>query len=100
MTEKQAFMRVLKELGIYNVYLNDREVAGYGRTFPKFSSFKAPYLNYYIMNSFYWSVTKHRRMWIHMYRSTAGIYTCEEILWDDGLINELKTIVKEYIFKR
>lgn len=99
MTDRQAFVRLLKELGIYNVYLNDREVAGYGRTFPKFSSFHAPYLNYYIMNSFCWTVTKHRRMWIYMYTSTAGIYTCEQILWNDGLINELKTIVEEYIFK-
>ena len=99
MTDKQAFIRLLKELGIYNVYLNDREVARKGRTFPKFNTFITPHLKHHIMKSFCWSATKHQRMWMHIYSSCAGIYTCEKILWNDDMMNELKIIVKECIFK-
>ena len=94
------FKRVLKELGIYKVYLEDRKRVGvHGILHIKQTLMGDPHpLNSFINCSFCWSDTNHETMWLRLYQTKAAQYTCEEVLMNDAAMTELKYVVKRYIF--
>ena len=101
MTGEQAFKRILKDIGIYTVYLNDRKTAGERWGFPN-NTAGMP-LRHIINWSFVWDETGHSSMWRRLYQASVSISPCEELIKDyyyDSYINCLNKIVKEYIFNR
>ena len=100
MTGKQAFKRILKDIGIYTVYLNDRKMAGERYGFPN-NTAGVP-LRHIINCSFCWDETGHSTMWRRLYQARVSISSCEELIKDhyyDSYINSLTKIVKECISK-
>ena len=101
MTGKQAFKRILKDIGIYTVYLNDRKTAGEWYGFP--NNTEGMPLRHIINWSFCWDETDHGTMWRRLYQASVSISSCEELIKDyyyDSYINCLTKIVKECTFKR
>lgn len=98
MTGEQAFKRILKDIGIYTAYLDDRKRVGrkgfdYLPTEESFAS---------IINcSFCWADTNHCTMWTRLYQSSPSNLPCKKMVNDrltyDLYINCLNKIVKECI---
>lgn len=98
MTGKQAFKRILKDIGIYTVYLNDRKTVGERRGFPN-NTAGMP-LSHIINCSFCWDETSHKTMWCRLCQASPSRFSCEELIKDyyyDSYINCLNRIVKECI---
>ena len=95
MTGEQAFKRILKDIGIYTVYLNDRKKAG--RKGFNYLPTEASFANI-INSSFCWVDTDHYIMWTRLYHYHASYLPCKEMVNDrltyDYHINCLNEIVK------
>ena len=96
MTSKQAFIRLLKELGMYKVYCDDVRLAGEYRVLDYNDLF-----SYLIDGSFLWDRTRHRVLYRAIYESTCSWYTPSLLLGYNKCfetdIEHLKSIVKENI---
>ena len=96
MTSKQAFIRLLKELGMYKVYCDDVKLAGEYRILDYNDFF-----SYLIDGSFPWRRTRHETLYRAIYESSCSWYTPSLLLGYDICfetdIKKLKAIVKEYI---
>ena len=93
-SEIKAFKRILKEIGIYKLYIVERK-----RQKPRF-----PVFGYYdgfsniIDSSLRWSVTECPAMWHELFCTTRyGDYDkCSSICENNELLTSLKAIVQRY----
>ena len=97
MTEKQAFMRVLKELGIYRVYLEDLKVASAQNSGPSFPGTYDDSFSELIDWSFVWSRTRHMELYKHLHNTTFSEAPSSMILDDEYSLMKLRKIVHDYI---
>ena len=90
---KKAFIRILKELGIYPEWYKLR------RQWEK----EAPTLNLKALtnsfrncleNSFPWGTSKRPNMWLYMAAGFSYDHTPKDVLNDDGAIHKMKELVK------
>lgn len=88
--------RLMKELGLYTVYIKDRKITGHKDPFKiVYDIGKGHTLSYLIDISFIWDNTGHSRMWKELCLSTDARW--EEVLNDRCEMQRLKDIVNTYI---
>ena len=88
--------RLMKELGLYTVYIKDRKITGHEDPFKIANEIdKGHSLSYLIDISFIWDNTGHSRMWNELCASTDARW--EEVLNDRCEMQRLKDIVNTYI---
>lgn len=88
--------RLMKELGLYKVYIKDRKMTGHEDPFKIADDIgKGHTLSYLIDISFIWDNTRHNTMWKELCLSTDARW--EEVLNDRCEIQRLKDIVNTYI---
>lgn len=89
---KKAFIRILKELGIYSEWYKLR------KQWEK----EAPTRNKTLTNSFRdcleksfpWCTSKRPNMWLYMAAGFSYTHTPKDVLNDDGAIHKMKELVK------
>ena len=102
-SNQKKFIRILKELGIYKRWLDNKrdydrrcmEIVKYPVKLPDSS-----YFSFMIVGSFMWWETKEWHMWNRLHDKTAlrfplGSLTHDEILNSDTILKGLKQIVNE-----
>lgn len=119
-SNQKKFIRILKELGIYKRWLdNKRDYDSICMNFLKRNSKPpiipqklpdSPYFSFMIARSFIWERTKERNMWDRLHGKTAtegnspyvfssgfslNLLTHDEILDSDTIMKDLKQIVDE-----
>ena len=94
MTDRRVkeFKRALKELGIYNLYINSRKHKLRGCSKTDFF-LKLDYFSSIIDQSLTWINTGHPNLWSYLYEETK--YTrCSQLVKDEALIKRLRQIVE------
>ncbi len=114
MTEKQAFVRILKETGLYHAYCKERKNSErkgiyhppyeYGSSNNWRSSNNwNNYVNrfdHYLLFSFNPVVDKiHPTLWAEVYQSEAyrGHYLCSEVLYSPFLMDDIKARIAKVL---
>ena len=92
MTYKQAFIRLLKELGIYKVYIEDLKIGKRHHIDDYCDLF-----SYLINLSLVWRMTRHEKLYTHLNYSIHSSFTPSYLIYHDEEIKELKVIVDRYI---
>ena len=96
MTEKQAFMRVLKELGIYRVYLEDLKIAS-AHSGPRFITTYDDSFAELIDWSFSWARTRHKELYLHLNNTIYAEAPSSMLLDNEYSLMKLRKIVRDYI---
>lgn len=98
--EIRAFIRILKEIGIYHLYINCRKeyLSNRSRQYTRKNifEFNSPIISFseIIDCNLSWYDTNCEDLWIKLYDETRGM-KCTEITESDYKINCMKKIVKE-----
>lgn len=115
-SNQKKFIRILKELGIYKRWLNNKR--DYDRMCMEILKHPIipqklpdnPYFSFMIARSFIWEQTNDRNMWYRLHGKTAtegnspyvfasgfslNLLTHDEILDSDTIMKDLKQIVDE-----
>lgn len=88
--------RLMKELGLYTVYIKDRKITGHEDPFSIANDIsKENSFSYLIDCSFLWGDTMHNTMWRELCLSTNAKWA--EVLNDRREMQRLKEIVNIYI---
>ena len=96
--EKKAVKRLLKELGLFHIWIKNRK--SYGRGNFNLQLFWQLPDNFarFIDESFTWSATKEEWLWEELYdNSYCQDYTPSEILRHNYMVEELKEICKSHL---
>ena len=88
--------RLLKELGIYKVYISDRKKDGHEDPFSLVRDMSHGHtVAYLIDSSFIWSNTDHEKMWHELCMTTSMRW--EEVIDNAWAMNALKNTIITYI---
>ena len=97
----KIFKRILKEIGIYNYYIDCRKkrIKNRGLVYESVFSYVTPnsLFCHIIDLSLHWSETFTPSLWCELYEETKGMY-CYDLLENDDKINVLRSIVKKQLF--
>jgi hypothetical protein len=96
--EKKAVKRLLKELGLFHIWIKNRK--SYDRGNFNLRHFWQLPDNFarFIDESFTWSATKEEWLWEELYdNSYCQDYTPSEILHHNYMVEELKEICKSHL---
>lgn len=98
MREKEIrdLKRLLKELGIYTIWIKNRKKELHGSQSLHFWSLPR-FFNNIIDDSFTWSATKEELLWEELYDNTYCDNTPSEILRHNYMVEELKEICKSLL---
>ena len=98
--EIRAFIRILKEIGIYRLYINcrkeylsDRDIIYTRKNIFAFNYSKISFSEI-IDRNLSWYATDCEDLWVRLYDETQGM-KCTEIAKSDYKINCMKKIVKD-----
>ena len=95
MTDKQAFIRLLKELGIYKVYMDDLKLATSGKH--KIVDYNNHTFSYLMDRSFTWDDTRHYELYWHLSWADCAHNLPIAILNNEYIRELLRQIVNAYI---
>ena len=91
-TDRKAFIRLLKELGIYRVYLEDLKI---GKRF-RIDNYCETF-SYLIDLTLVWRRTRHMKLYDHLNCSDYSSFTPSYLIYYDEGVKKLKGIVDRYI---
>ena len=94
MNRIKHFKRILKELGIYSIYIRDIKNQRIGSLEKNLGDVET--FSQLIDESFTWSFTENEQLWEKLYDITCGRY-CEDMIYNKECLNEIKEKIKCYI---
>ena len=100
MTNEQIkyFKRVLKEIGIYTIWIKERKKSTHGISEDELINFN-PYLSFASMidNSFWWDETKHPCLWNKIYCAIPSQQTLSVLAKDQQGLKDIRKQIKDVL---
>lgn len=97
--DPKYFIRILKDIGLYHVWIKERKKYIFNTKRHLFPNLRKTFAEI-ICDSFYWENTSNEMLWHNLYYSGVSYNFCHRIVNDDKCIEKLKKTIDDSLFNK